>query len=159
MFTASCESSVISARSALRAKASVVAVDSGLLISEVLSTFARPTSAFTNPAGEVIVLFVSVCVPVSVATVESISSVIVLPESSYVLSNPVPATIAVLTASCASSVISEELAFRSSAACVAVETGLLASEVLSTFPRPTSALTIPVGVFMFGDVSILFVKV
>jgi hypothetical protein len=28
-------------------------------------------------------------------------------------------------------------AFKSSAVCVAVETGLLASEVLSTFPRPT----------------------
>lgn len=33
------------------------------------------------------------------------------------------------------------LAFKLSAAWVAVETGLLVSEVLSTLPRPTSALT------------------
>ena len=49
--------------------------------------------------GLVKVLFVKVCVPVSVATVESMSIVIVLALSSYVLSNPVPATKAVLIAS------------------------------------------------------------
>ena len=51
---------------ALRSRADCVAVETGLLASEVLSTFPRPTSAFTNPAGEVIVLLVSVCVPVVV---------------------------------------------------------------------------------------------
>ena len=78
--------------------------------SVVLSTFPRPTSAFTRPDGDVIVLFVSVCVPDSVTTVESMSSVIVFAVSSYDLSNPAPATIAVLTASCANSAISEVLA-------------------------------------------------
>ena len=58
--------------------------------------------------GLVKVLFVRVCVPVRVATVESISIVMVLPLSSYVLSSPIPATIAVLTASCAASVRSAE---------------------------------------------------
>ena len=50
-------------------------------------------------------------------------------------------------------------AFKSRAVCCAVETGLLASLVLSTFPRPTSPLTIPVGVLITGDVSVLFVRV
>ena len=37
-------------------------------------------------------------------------------------------------------------AFRSNAVCVAVDIGLLTSEVLSTFPRPTIALVIPATV-------------
>ena len=41
----------------------------------------------------------------------------------------------------------------------AVETGLFTSDVLSTFERPTSALTIPVGVLIDGDVRVLFVRV
>ena len=50
-------------------------------------------------------------------------------------------------------------AFRSSAVCVAVETGLFASVVLSTFESPTSSFTIPVGVVILGEVNVLFVKV
>jgi hypothetical protein len=38
---------------------------------------------------------------------------------------------------------------------VAVETGLLASKVLLTFPRPTFALTIPVGVLITGLVKVV----
>ena len=44
-------------------------------------------------------MLVNVCVPDSVATVESISIVIVFATSSYTLSKPFPAIIAVLTAS------------------------------------------------------------
>lgn len=79
--------------------------------------------------------------------------------SSYVFVSATPATIALFTASCESSVISAKLALRAKASTVAVDSGLLISEVLSTFPRPTSALTIPVGVVMFGDTIVLFVKV
>ena len=51
------------------------------------------------------------------------------------------------------------LAFRSSAVCVAVETGLFASDVLSKFARPTSVFVIPVGVLITGEVKVLFVRV
>ena len=50
-------------------------------------------------------------------------------------------------------------AFKSNAVCCVVLTGLFASEVLSTLPRPTSPLTIPVGVVITGEVSVLLVKV
>ena len=58
-----------------------------MLESVVLSTFARPTSDFVIPVGvlitgEVKVLFVSVCVPELVVTVESMSNVNVLFASS-----------------------------------------------------------------------------
>ncbi len=43
---------------------------------------------------------------------------------------------------------------RSNADCVAVEIGLLASDVLSTLPRPTSDFTMPDGVTI-----VLFVNV
>ena len=42
---------------------------------------------------------------------------------------------------------------------VAVAAFLVASEVLSTLPSPTSPLTIPVGVLITGLVSVLLVKV
>ena len=45
-------------------------MDTGLFASEVLSTFPKPTSPFTKPAGVVIVLFVSVCVPVVVTRID-----------------------------------------------------------------------------------------
>ena len=76
------------------------------------------------------------------------------PGSLYVFKRPFPATIAVSIASCESSAMSAEFAFKFSAVCVAVETGLSASDVLSTFPRPTSPFTNPAG-----DVIVLFVKV
>jgi hypothetical protein len=50
-------------------------------------------------------------------------------------------------------------AFKSKAVCVAVEIGLFTSDVLSTFPNPTSPLTIPVGVVIDGLVKLLLVKV
>ena len=50
-------------------------------------------------------------------------------------------------------------AFKSKAVCVAVEIGLFTSDVLSTFPNPTSPLTIPVGVVIDGLVNVLLVKV
>jgi hypothetical protein len=50
-------------------------------------------------------------------------------------------------------------ALRSNAVWVAVETGLLASVVLSTFARPTSDFVIPVGVLITGDVRVLLVRV
>ncbi len=40
--------------------------------------------------------------------------------------------------------------FKSKAVCVAVLIGLFASVVLSTFARPTSPFTIPVGVVIEG---------
>ena len=60
--------------SALRFKAVCPAVDTGLLASEVLSTFPSPTCVAVTEipetvpvkVGEAIVLFVSVCVPVVV---------------------------------------------------------------------------------------------
>ena len=42
---------------------------------------------------------------------------------------------------------------------VTVAEFLVESEVLSTLPRPTSPLTIPVGVLITGLVSVLFVSV
>ena len=45
------------------------------------------------------------------------------------------------------------------AVCVAVETGLLASEVLSTLPKPTSPLTNPVGEVIDAPVGIITVPV
>ena len=39
-----------------------------MLASEVLSTFPSPTSPFASPEGDVIVLFVKVCVPVVVTS-------------------------------------------------------------------------------------------
>ena len=50
-------------------------------------------------------------------------------------------------------------AFKSRAVCVAVDTGLLASVVLSTLDRPTSVFVIPVGVLITGDVRVLLVRV
>ena len=50
-------------------------------------------------------------------------------------------------------------AFRSRALCVAVEIGLLASEVSSTLPRPTSPLTKPVGAVIEAPVGIVTVPV
>ena len=50
-------------------------------------------------------------------------------------------------------------AFKSNADNAASETGLFASEVLSTLDKPTSDLIIPVGVFIAGDVRVLFVRV
>ena len=50
-------------------------------------------------------------------------------------------------------------AFSAKAVKDAYETGLSMSLVLSTFPKPTSALTIPVGVLITGEVRVLFVKV
>lgn len=94
----------------------------------------------------------------AVTAVLSRSTVIVFRESLYVFVSATPATIALFTASCESSVMSDRLALSASASTAAVESGLLASEVLSTFPRPTSDLTIPVGVVISGDVSVLFVK-
>ena len=58
------------ARFAFRSKAVCPAVDTGLFASEVLSTFPKPTSPFTKPAGVVMVLFVSVCVPVVVTRID-----------------------------------------------------------------------------------------
>ena len=55
--------------------------------------------------------------------------------------------------------MSDRLALSASASTAAVESGLLASEVLSTFARPTSDLTIPVGVVISGDVRVLFERV
>jgi len=42
-------------------------------------------------------------------------------------------------------------AFKSRAVCAALETGLLASEVLSTFARPTSVFVKPEGVLIVGS--------
>ena len=42
---------------------------------------------------------------------------------------------------------------------VAVAEFLVASEVLSTLPSPTSPFTIPVGVVTAGEVKVLFVSV
>jgi hypothetical protein len=42
---------------------------------------------------------------------------------------------------------------------VATAAFFVASDVLSTLPRPTSPLTMPVGVVMAGEVSVLFVSV
>ena len=50
-------------------------------------------------------------------------------------------------------------AFKFKAVCPAVETGLFASLVLSTLPKPTSPLTMPVGVVIEGLVNDLFVNV
>ena len=50
-------------------------------------------------------------------------------------------------------------AFKSKAVCAALEIGLLKSDVLSTFPNPTSPFTIPVGVVMEGLDKLLLVKV
>ena len=50
-------------------------------------------------------------------------------------------------------------AFKSRADCVAVDTGLFKSEVLSTSPKPTSPLRIPVGLEIAGDCNVLFVRV
>ena len=50
-------------------------------------------------------------------------------------------------------------ALRSKAVWVAVETGLLASLVLSTLPRPTSPLTKPVGAVIDAPVGIVTVPV
>ena len=52
-----------------------------------------------------------------------------------------------------------KFAFRSREVCVAVETGLLASLVLSTFVKPISAFTIPVGEFIIGLANVLLVNV
>ena len=45
---------------AFKPSAASPAIETGLFSSEVLSTFARPTSDLTRPEGDVIVLFVSV---------------------------------------------------------------------------------------------------
>ena len=42
---------------------------------------------------------------------------------------------------------------------MAFEFGLFASLVLSTLPKPTSPLTIPVGELITGEVKVLFVNV
>lgn len=46
-----------------------------------------------------------------------------------------------------------------STVCCALDTGLLASLVLSTLASPTSVLVMPVGLLTTGLVSVLFTKV
>jgi len=50
-------------------------------------------------------------------------------------------------------------ALKFNAVCCAVDTGFPASVVLSTFHNQTSHFTIPVGVFITGEVKVLFVSV
>ena len=52
-----------------------------------------------------------------------------------------------------------KLAFKSSAVVVALETGLLASDVLSTFDNPTSPLSNPIGAIIDAPVGIVTVPV
>ena len=68
--------------------------------------------------------------------------------SAFVLSELLIAAIALFTFTTSAFAASElatlaPFAFKSSAACVAVDTGLFKSVVLSTLPRPTMALVIP----------------
>ena len=120
-------------------KAVCVAVETGLLASDVLSTFARPTSDFVIPVGvlitgEVSVLFVKVADAARSVALDVLSTL------------PRPTIVAVMPETVPVNVGLARFALRSSAVCCAVETGLLASLVLSTLPRPTIVAEIPATV-------------
>ena len=108
------------------------------------------TASVTNAVvATLVVLFPAVCVvavgfPVSAGEASGAKPEIDAPEG--IVTVPV-------------NVGEARFAFRSRAVCCAVDTGFAVSAVLSTEPKPTSPLTIPVGVLITGDVIVLFVKV
>jgi hypothetical protein len=115
----------------------VLSAVGSVIVRVVSKSFAVPskTKAFETFT---VVEFTVVVVPLTVKSPESISAA--------ALTVPV-------------NVGPARLAFRSSAVCPADDTGLFASDVLSTFARPTSVFVIPVGVLITGEVKVLFVRV
>ena len=118
------------AKGAFNASAAVALVTSAakLVVNVVSAAVALVTSAAIAVAFDV-TLVVKVA-SAAVALVTSAPKLVV---------NVVSAAVALVT----SAARSTAFAFKFKAVCVAVETGLAASEVLSTFPNPRSPLTIP----------------
>src|SRR5574343_241555 len=129
-----------------------VAVAASLVASLVLSTLPKPTSPLTMPVGVLItglvkVLLVKVSVVALPTNVSVALGTVIVP---VVFKVRVPLPLIKLVAVLPDKVLLVK---------VAVAAFFVASEVLSTLPRPTSDLVIPVGVLITGEVRVLLVKV
>ena len=113
---------------AFRSNAVCCAVETGLFASVVLSTFARPTIDCVIP---IAVPPITRLPPIPTPPVTTSAPVPVVVD----IAVPVTDTTGVVTVPV--KVGDAIVAFKSNAVCCAVETGLLASLVLSTLPSPT----------------------